>query len=92
MPSWEEMNASSISAFQSVAGDIGNTYQQVLYGGLSRNPDMTTEQLVNSPNPEYTGAEKAYIAQETEKSQMQADYTKTMEANREGQAPDMDGR
>jgi hypothetical protein len=74
MPSWEEMNASSISAFNAVAGDIGNTYQQVLYGGLSRNQDMTTDQLVNSPSPEYTRAEKEYVAQEQEKGRMDLAY------------------
>jgi hypothetical protein len=70
--SWEEANAASISAFRSVAADVGETYQQVLYGesGYRQSRNYDPMQGVGNRgqvNPEYGNAERAYEAQEQER-------------------------
>jgi hypothetical protein len=73
MPSWEEANAASISAFRSVSSDVGNTYQQFLYGDSGYQRQNAGRDLMQSTvqpeqaNPEYQSAERAYEAQEQER-------------------------
>ena len=82
MALWEEANAASVSAFTAVAGDVGNTYQQVLFGSAgNQSQDMTQHLMRSSVNPEYARAEQAYVAQEQEREHWEgitvADYQPT---------------
>jgi hypothetical protein len=75
MPSWEDTKRAAQSAFimtgngfEDMHKSIANAYQQILttgqlnpnMGGMSQNQEIGI-------NPEYTQAEKAYVAQEQQK-------------------------
>jgi len=62
---------------QSAYDDIGNTYQQVLTGGLYGNQQNLNYEIAESSydvNPEYAEMDRAYSAQEQEKAEMWEGY------------------